>query len=919
MLSFNLLKVVMKKQLIFLFFFACLPGFSQNTSLQGVLLDAVSNEPAGNVPVWVKDRDLRTSSEADGSFYLENVPAGDLVLVIEPPATRAIEFPVNVVLYRANDVGTVYLAPPSNGFVNRGDLLLIEEQAVDEDSELGDYNVSSLMTSSNDVYVSNAAYNFSAVRFRLRGYENRYSDVYINGVNFNDPEKGNFSYGLIGGLNDATRSKDVVNFYQPSSYSFGQIGGATNIRTGAADFAPGGRTSLVYTNRSYKLRALATVSTGLMNNGWAVTGALGYRWADEGFIEGTFYNSLGYFLSVEKVFDTRHRLSLTVLGSPAQRAQQSPNLQETCDLLDDNYYNSYWGWQDGKKRNSRVITSFEPSAVLSHRFQLSRDTRLTTGLGFKYSLYGGTRLNWYDSADPRPDYYRYLPSYQTVPEMKEDYTARWTGKQAGLIQVDWDRLYRLNALNKLEGNGNASYMVEERHNDQLVYSLSSVLNTNLNKEIALTAGVEASITRGMHYKTVSDLLGGDYFLDIDQFAQRDLSGDFDFRQNDMNRPNREAVKGDRFGYDYDVHVHSANAWLQNTHRYRRWDLYYGFKTGYTSFFRYGNMRNGRAPGNSCGKGQVHTFVTQSSKLGLTYKLSGQHLFSGNVSYSTLPPLASKAYRSINIKDDAVNGLTAERVFSADLSYDLSTPVFRGRLSVFHTNFYDQTNTTYYYSNYEGGNTFVNYSLSGINKMYRGIEMGLEARLNAMITLSFAGTLAEYIYTNRPEGTESFENGLSEDYTETVYLKNFHVGGTPQTAGTFGVHGFYDYWFFDLNVNGFDRIYPDVSPSRRTERAIDFLADTPEEKAEMVRQIAYQERFDGGVTVDVSIGKSLRLNRKYTLNINCQFNNILNNTRIRSNGFEQSRFDYVSNNVNKFPSKYYYAQGFNFFLMAGLRF
>ena len=788
--------------------------------------------------------------------------------------------------------------------LKEGAILLIEEEAIGEDTEASDYNVSALMTSSNDVYISNTSFNFSAMRFRLRGYENRYSNVYINGVNFNDPERGNFSYGLIGGLNDATRSKDNANNYNPSSFSFGQIGGTTNINTHASNFAPGGRTSLAYTNRAYKLRAMATVSTGLMDNGWAITGSLGYRWADEGAIEGTFYNSLGYMLSIEKVIDSQHSLSFTTLGSPTQRAQSSANLQETMDLLDNNYYNSYWGWQDGEKRNSRIVTVYEPSAVLAHKFQINKDTRLTTGLGFKYTMYGGTALNWYNSADPRPDYYRYLPSYQT-------------NNKFTTTQVDWDRMYRANTLNKMSGDGNALYMVEQRHNDQQTLTLNSVLNTKLTERINLSAGIEGSTTKGMHYKTMNDLLGADYFIDVDQFAERDFQNDSEKNQNDLNNPNRKILEGDRFGYDYDIYVNSANAWLQNTHRYNQWDFYYGFRINYTSFYRHGNMQNGRAPENSYGKGNTHDFVTQSTKLGLTYKLSGKHIFSGNLSYSELPPLAYNAYVSSRIKDDIIPNLSKERILSADLKYNLSTPIFRGQISLFQTNFYDQAERlSFYHDDYR---TFVNTSLSGVNKTHRGLELGIEAKVNPAITLSLAGTIAEYIYTNRPEATTSFENGSGTEITETAYLKNFYVGGTPQTAGTFGIHAFHNYWFFDANINGFDRTYINFSPNKRTASAIDFIADTPEEKVEWTKEITNQEKFAGGITLDLSIGKSLRLTRQYTLNVNCQFNNILNNTKLKTGGFEQNRFDYAGHNVNKFPNKYYYAQGFNCFLNVGLRF
>ena len=128
--------------------------------------------------------------------------------------------------------------------LSEGAFVLIEEEAVGDDSNMSDFNISSMLIPSNDVYINNTAYNFSAVRFKLRGYENRYSEVYINGINFNDHERGGFSYGLIGGLNDATRNKDNIHWFTPSTFSFGQIGGYSNINTTASSFSKGGRTNV---------------------------------------------------------------------------------------------------------------------------------------------------------------------------------------------------------------------------------------------------------------------------------------------------------------------------------------------------------------------------------------------------------------------------------------------------------------------------------------------------------------------------------------------------------------------------------------------------------------------------------------------------------------------------------------------------
>lgn len=915
----------MRRLILMLLLSFSFSAWAQQTSLQGLVLNAINSEPMGNVSVQIDALGVETKTDMNGAFLINDIAPGSYSLALSSPSITTVQYPVEVIANKANDIGTIYVSANLRGLLNEGSIILIEEEEMGNEEEMGDFNISSLMISSNDTYISNASYNFSTLRFRLRGYENRYSDAYINGIRFNDAERGGFSYGLIGGLNDATRNKDVANYNSASNYSFGQIGGSSNINTNASNYAPGTRAGLAYTNRNYNLRATATISTGLMDNGWAFTGSLGYRWADEGFVDGTFYNSLGYLFAAEKVINPKHSISFTTFGSPTQRAQQSPNTQEAVDLTGDTQYNSYWGWQDGEKRNSRIVTVFEPAAILSHKFQIEKDTRLTTSLGYKYTLYGSTALGWTDAMDPRPDYYKNFPSYFAQDDVNSIYRDKW--ERDGVAQVDWAYMYGHNIGNKGDKakDAGSSYIVEERHNNQQMLSLNSIINTKLNEKITLVAGVEGSMTKGMHYKTINDLLGGEFYKDIDSFAERDWRNSTtdisqDIYQNDLRNPNRLVKEGDRFGYDYNIYVNSANAWLQNTHRYRNFDLNYGFKIDYTSFYRDGKMQNGRAPENSYGKGKTHEFITQSTKLGLTYKPNGIHIFSGNISYSTLPPLADNSYISVRIKDDAVPDLKAERVFSADLSYNLTTPIFKGRVSVFQTNFYDQVKRySFYYDTGEGSGSLLNYVLSGMNKMYQGIELGIEAKINSIFTASFAGTIADYIYTNRPTAYASYENGLGEEFSETVYLKNYHVGGTPQIAGTLGLHAFYDYWFLDVNLNGFDDNYIDLAPNRRTVRAVSYITESESEWREGVKDILHQEKMDGGFTLDVSIGKSLRLNRKYTLNINCQFKNVLNNTDLKTGGFEQSRFDYENSDVTKFPSKYYYAQGFNMFLNVGLRF
>lgn len=895
-----------------------LPGIylsAQDTGIKGKVISASAGTELSGVSIQVTGISDGTVSLADGSFTLLLPSEGDYEVILSMPGYETTSRLISAMVGTVTDIGTIELPVQ---LVLFQDIPTINFNENEDDTGMSSQNIIALMGGSQDVYLSESAFKFGAVRFFVRGFDNEYTHTYINGVNFNDQIRGRFNYSMIGGLNDATRNKDVSNGLGVSGFGFGDLGGVSNINARASGFNKGGRATLSVTNRNYKLRGMVTHSTGLMENGWALTTALGYRWADEGYVEGTFYNSFAYFLSAEKVFGVRkqHSLSFTTFGVPTQRGQQAASYQEIYDILDNNYYNPNWGYQNGEKRNSRVATSFDPVAVLSHLWKINNHSTLTTGIGARYNQYGTTALNWYNSADPRPDYYRYLPSYQGTDEMKELYTQLWKTSKT-TRQVDWDRLYNVNRLSREQGES-ARYMLEERHSDLMELTLNSTFNTKPTNNQNLTIGIEMRTTKGLNFKTVNDLLGAEYWLDVDQFAERDFPGNPDVIQNDVNNPNRQVKVGDKFGYDYDVYVNSANIWLQNEYNLPRVDLFYALKLSYTEFQRDGNMRNGRAVNNSFGKGDKHEFVNQAVKAGITYKLTGRHFIVANAMYETRAPLPFNSYLSARIKDTAIPELKSERVASADLGYVVSTPKLRGRLSVYKTNFFDQNElNSFYHDSYR---TFVNYVMTDIRKVHQGVEMGLVVNLTSQIRLKAVGTIAEYRYTNRPTGYTSYENGSRPDTTETVYLRNFYVGGTPQTAGSIGLaYNHPKYWFFEANYNYFDRIYVDATPIRRTLAATSFTATDQEDRENRVKAITEQEKYKDGGTLDVSIGKSLRLKGGYFLSLNLSVNNLLDNTDLRSGGYEQGRFDFETFNVEKFPSKYYYAQGRNFFLNVGLRF
>lgn len=784
--------------------------------------------------------------------------------------------------------------------------------ADDDEGGTSHQNITSTVVVQHDVFLRRAGFQLSQAYFRTRGYDNWHQQKYINGVAMNNQVRGLFNYASIGALNDVTRNGDVSNYTAPATFTFGALNGAENISMRAGDFARGGKATLSLANRNYYSRAMVTLSTGLMENGWAFTFSLGGRYGHRGNVEGTFYRNFSYAALLEKRWRNAS-LSLVSFGSPVSRGQSGSSMQEVYDLVDDNLYNANWGWQNGKRRNSRVVTAFDPTTILNFRWDINNKVRWENAIGFHYAYDSRTALNWYAGSDPRPDYYRYLPSYATSPELAEEIAEGWRRGDA-FTQIEWDKLYSANYANRMAGNGEAIYMVESRRNDYYETSFNSTLNAMLSNNHRLTAGVGLRNTVQRSFKTVEDLLGADHVLDIDKYAEGDFSDDPTKMQNDLMRPNRKVFRNGIFGYNYNIVVNSANAWVVNRYNYRKWDGYYGLKYTHTSFQRDGKMQNGRFPDNSYGKGKRHEFNDLMVKGGLTYKLSGSHVFTANVLYGTEAPLPYNSYISPRI-NDKTSDLVSGRTFATDLSYIISVPGFRGRLTVYQTNQYDQMARTSYY--HDALRTYVNHELRGLNSIRRGVELGATAKLDDHWSIDFAGTIGQAYYTNNPIGTISYENGKSEDVSERVYMRHLRLATGPQTAATLGLRYFINYWFLGANFNVYANNYVDPSPFRRLASTYSFIDGGNPTQMAAYHDWTTQERYPTECTVDLSVGKVFYLRGRKSINFNLAINNVLNNTNVRTGGYEQGRIS--TTNPHYFKSKYFYMQGTNAFLNVSYNF
>ena len=812
-----------------------------------------------------------------------------------------------------------------------------------EESSTSVNDASTLLNSSRDVFNSVAAYNFGSMRYRVRGNDSKYSEVMINGISMNDPETGRPVFSNWGGLNDAFRNSVLVEGLGKTGAGFGGLGGLTAYSTRASQYRKQISVSYAFSNRSYNHRAMASIGTGEMGNGWYLMAAASGRYAGKGYTEGTFYQAYSYFLSVEKKINDKHSLDLTVFGAPSQRGGSTPVVQEAYDLVGSNYYNPAWGYQtidaSGKQviRNSRVSTYHQPFANLTWNWTPNRKTNFVTSVYYFAGRGGQTSLEWGEAKDPRPDYYRNLPSYylnnaHSTLEYETQHDA-WLNRDPKVTQIDWDGLYNANRNHLFtvqnadgqEGNtitGNASkYILAERRYDKRQTGGSTYFKHEFQPNLIMTGGLALNVSRTHYYECVDDLLGGDYYYDINKYAENLES---DECQTDLNNPNHVAKVGDIISYNYYANRNCGRIWDQIDWLVGNFDLYLGLQAEFTQIWREGLWKSGSFADNSYGKDQMHNFFDPSVKAGVTYAINGRNHIVANMAYMFQAPQFRDIYVSPRTRNTVVEGdLKSERINAFDLSYLYRSPEFKLRLTGYYYTYQNLIwNRSFYCENVFVGESasgtsykseFVNFIMTDINQKSVGLEMGAEYNVTPTITIQAAAANGIRLYNNNPIFSIYDDNNTTAYIqNSTAYLKGYHVSTGPETVASLGVkYNSPKYWWVSLNANYLANMYFDVNPYNHTKEGMSHYAQGDVRIEKVLTQNPMKDAF----TLDFYGGFSKRYKGYYFL-VNVSVNNLLNNKSTILYGYEQLRFN--ANDPDMFPDKYSYMYGINYFISLTVR-
>ncbi len=890
-------------------------GLSAQT-YKGRILDNITQQAVTKAQILEIHTGLKAEIDENGNFEFD----GSKLFEILDIQIQADHYKLFTILLNKSDwnqnVQEFFLIPETNL-----DELLTENLDPVNDEEQSEGEIYSLLSSSDDPLMRSVGFEWSSLRFRLRGIPNFYDQFGFNGFLLNDPSTGRIPFQLFSGLSLVSRYSEDTYAYGAQTFDFGSAGLNQWITASPENYRKEFSVSLAQTNRNYSNKASIHYASGLKSSGYAIVAGGSRRWAQEAYIPGSFYDAWGVYLGISKALNEKQNISLWAVYAPLWRGKSSPGVQEVYDLTDDPYYNSYWGYQQGKKRNSREAYTRSPAAFLNYEYRISDRLRFSSGLMAMYSDRYDSQLDWNNGPDPRPDYYQKLPSNIEDSTIREQVQDAWKTNPA-VSQIDWNSLYQANYSNDKTiygANGDSLLQITGK---QAIYWISKRFAKNkeaehfgnlnwLHKKHEFNLNYRIEHSQTDHYLEVGDLLGADFVLDIEDFINNP-----DLQHPDINNKNHIVKKDEQYGYHY---LNTSDAIrLATNYNYigKHIDAYAAFQYVSHRFFREGKMQNAIFP-NSDGKSQVFTQDGYGVSGSATWKINGRNYIRMKGAYQQLPNRFDQVFVNPEWRSFLLNDPARTKALSLDLAYYYKAPRFKFYASFYGMELKDQiVNKNFYLdeqlesaSNQEladGG--LISAFYRGLNERHLGFESSMEWNVGQGWSCTAAYSGGDHIYTSRPDLWiyDKFSTAFSK---HTIYLKNFYVYGSPQIAANIGVR--YDLkkrGFVILSANYLDRLYIEPNPLRRIPQSVEEIQ--PEDP--LYQKIINQEKLPRVIFLNLFAFKPFKLfHQDFTASLSV--NNLLNSRDLLSNGFEQFRFDFTTKDPDKFPSKYYYLQGINYYL------
>ncbi len=797
----------MKKLLmIFLSVMATVAMYAQSATVSGTVIDADNNEPLIGVSVLEVGTTNGVVTDLDGYFTLTVREGATLQLSYVGYNTQELKVGKN------NNLGTINLKPEAVGLqdvtvtgqiaVQRKTPIAVSQvTALEIEERLGGGEFVDVLKNTPGVHANANGGGWGDSEIWMRGFDNTNIAMMINGVPMNGMENGKVYWSNWQGLADVTSVMQTQRGLGASKMSAPSVGGTINIVTKGLDAKRGGSFSYSMGDNGYN-KVSFSVSTGLMDNGWAIT-VMGSRTWGDGYIQGTSFEGYNYFANISKRINENHQLSLTGFGAPQQHYQRSGGLTMSewnnvrkymKDGMHFSRFNPTYGYDDFGNQNSANYNVYhKPQISLNHIWQIDHKSSLSTTAYVSLGRgYGRTAEPGYNSSYSYTDL-TYGANYGTLSHTfrREDGTFDYGAVE--FANSPNNPIYDPNSDQYEKLYAGSQLVICENRNDHNWYGLTSTYTNKFADMFDFYAGIDVRYYQGKHNATISDLLGGEYFIDA---TRAKVKGINNAAALDPTWATEKLTIGDIAYRNYDGFVVQEGAFAQLEYNQNNWSAFVNGSINYNHYWKVDYFYYDAEHGKS----EVLGFLGGTIKAGANYEFNKHHNAFINVGYiSRAPNLDYGAFMNASTSNTINVDAKNEQIASAEIGYGFHNEYVNVAVNGYFTEWMDKTMTkSSTLSDPAQTEYFMN--MTGVNARHMGIEFEAKARptkwleISAMLSLGSwkwdSDSVVGYIYDKHGQALTMDGNitepGSADHAWALINMKGINVGGSAQTTANLGV-------------------------------------------------------------------------------------------------------------------------------------
>lgn len=763
---------------------------------RGTIIDD-QGEPLIGASVIVPGTTTGVTTDIDGNFSIK-VPDNTKELTIEYIGFKTANVPAkeamgNITLEVASQVLKDVVVTQSIARTRKTPVAASSVDALLIETKLGGQEFPEVLKTTPGVWATKDGGGYGDAKINIRGFKSENTGMLVNGIPVNDMEGGWVYWSNWAGLSDVTSMMQVQRGLGASIISVPSVGGTINITTRSTDAKKGG--SLFYGMGNDGMNHIGfNVSTGLMDNGWAVTLMGTRKWGD-GYIQGTNFNAYTYFINVSKRINDAHQLSFTAFGSPQTHNKRSnqdgltiENWQEVKNYMEGESmyrYNPTFGYdRDGKVRSSQTNVYHKPQISLNHIWQIDHKSSLSSAVYVSLASGHGS------SGQGRGTY-----KGQSLSN------ASWYGSSSGELNTLFRRedgtfdYAAIQEMNEASETGSNMIMSKSVNSHKWFGLVSTYKNELIEKKLNLTAGIDVRYYIGKHTNEITDLYDGEYFMD--DSSRKNVNPANNAAAADPNWKYQKLGVGDVVYRDYDGHTlqEGAFAQLEYTTLGDKLTMVLAGSLNNTTYWRVDRFYYDKEHGTS----DKPSFLAGSIKGGANYNIDSHNNVYFNGGYLTRAPFFAKGVFAAQATSNAINpNPVNEKCGSIELGYEYHSPIFTATFNAYYTKWMDKTTTR---SSTMGDGSRYYLNMSGVDAQHMGLEFNMKYRPTQWLDIDAMFSIGDWTWDSNAKGYYYDEMGqplantagkiasgvMAEDHAWSILnQKGRKVGGSAQTTGAVGV-------------------------------------------------------------------------------------------------------------------------------------